>query len=164
MVKMEQLSSQLILALEKMMENQTLCKYLWYDDKNPLAQPDIVDTSVLLMTKIHPMPFDVTQSIETTDSCQVRVYFPSVQFNNRVVENPIMSFDVIVAKNLWLVNTGLERKVRPYEIASQILNTFDERRYGNLGTLKFNGARHLAINEKFDAWQLTARVTSYAKG
>lgn len=160
---MEQMSSQLILALEKMLGSQTLCKYLWYDDKNPLAQPDIADTSTLLMTKIYPLPFDVTQTIKTTDSCQVRVYFPSINFKDRVVEGAIMSFDVIVAKNLWLVNTG-EYKVRPYEIASEILNIFDEKRHGNLGTLRFNGGRHLAINEKFDAWQLTARVTSLAKG
>jgi hypothetical protein len=36
---------------EKLYSNQTLCKYLYYDETDPLAQANIPDTSILYTDK-----------------------------------------------------------------------------------------------------------------
>jgi hypothetical protein len=37
--------------LAKIYLNQNLCKYLYYDVKNPLAEPEITDTTIIKTNK-----------------------------------------------------------------------------------------------------------------
>lgn len=155
MVKLELLSKNLISILNEIKKNQNLCKYLYYNTTNPVAESDF-DTSCLLVgcdvPRLFPYPFVVTSSDE--EICKIHVYYPNGQFVNRVVENSIIYFDIICAKTLWLTNSG----VRPYEIMTEVLNSFDELNIGTIGTLLFKRFDHIAINEKFDCIRLRAEA------
>jgi hypothetical protein len=161
MVKLELLSSNLMLILNTILGSgdSKLVKYLNYDKLNPLAEPNLSNPKTLMFKNVFPWACNPFTTL--TDASQLHVYFDTITLKDRVVENCKVYFDIIVAKKLWLINTG-ESKIRPYEIASELVTMFDEQSIGTLGELKFISGRQLAVNEKFDAFQLTAKVTSYS--
>jgi len=56
--------------LDKIYANQNLCKYLFYDDPNPLSHTDIVDTTILKRDKQNQRIFVTPFIIEKTDKAK----------------------------------------------------------------------------------------------
>lgn len=159
MVKLALMSPNLILILNKILTNQTTVKYLNYNLKNPLSQPDLtLPANSLMLTKLFPYPFDPTATIE--DQVNLRVYYPMGVFqNNEVVQETQVYFDIIVAKSLWLTNDG-QASIRAYEIMRQIVNQFHGQTLSTVGILHFHEFIHLNVNSKFDAIRLIANMTT----
>lgn len=157
MVKLELLSRNLTLMLQQLLQNKEVVKYLAYNVKNPLSQPDVPLPATSLMFKnLHPYPFD---SFATTEDCsQIRVYLPSGTFGTKeIVADTTIFIDIIVAKSLWLVNDG-QALIRPYELMKLIVSMFSETSVGTLGQIKFNKFVHLAINERFNGIRIDAKM------
>lgn len=153
MIKLENLSSNLIYILNQTVTSQNLCKLLYYNDKDALTQTDIANTSTLKMTKIYPYPFN-TQA--TTESCsQLNIYYPEGEIKNRVIEYTDVYFDIVVAKELWLIN---DNKIRPYEILKEIFTLFYEEIITSVGKLIFGKFYHIPVNIKFDAIRIRAKI------
>lgn len=161
MVKLELLSKNLVLMLETLLTNDNIGKYLYYDLKNPLSQPSVSNVQSLLFSKIFPYPFD--PSVTTNACSQIRVYYTDGDINDVVVERISITFDVVVAKSLWLTNDG-SPTIRPYEIIKEIVNTFDNKSIDTVGKLEFDSFRHVMLNDTFDIVQLTAEMVSYSTG
>lgn len=156
------LSPNLVLLLDQIIQNNNLVKYLYYNVENPLAQPNLADNSVILFNKLWPQPFD--EQIATEDFSNLRVYFANIKFeNNAIVSDSIVTFDIIVAKSLWLINTGTP-VIRPYEIAKEVVATFRNNSVGTVGRLMFLNFQHMGVNQKFDAIRLTAKMTTFSAG
>jgi hypothetical protein len=97
MAKLELLSKNLINALETLLANQEFSKLVYYNVKNPLEQPNLADTSIILFDKLFPYPYDT--EIQDTDEVKIHVYYPSGNFTkNELVENSFVFFDIVVAK------------------------------------------------------------------
>lgn len=156
-LKINNISTNLTLILQEMVKNQNICKYLNYNQKNPLSQNNLtLPLNSLIMTKIFPYPFDVSTVDE--DMSNVRVYYPKGDFtNNQVIENTDVFFDIIVAKNLWLVNDGTSL-IRPYEIMKEIYNDFQNKSVSTVGRLKFKRFIHVPVNKSFDCVRLVAEM------
>jgi len=154
-LKLELLSPNLVLLIDEILTNQNICKYLYYDDKNPLGRSTIADTSGLLLTKIYPYPF----SSAIIDECtQLRIYYPDGEFDSTgVIEQSLVLFDIICHKNLWLINDGTNSLIRPYEIMKELANLFKPS-LGTVGKLKFKRFNHLFVNDKFDCIRLMAEM------
>lgn len=158
-LKINNISSNLVLIMQEIVNNQTLCKYLNYNQSNPLTQANLtLPANSLIMTKVFPYPFDV--KTEQIDISQLRIYYPKGDFgSNQVIENTDIWFDIVVAKSkeLWLVNDGTAL-IRPYEIMKNIINHFDGKSVSTVGRLKFNRFYHVSVNEKFDCVRLVAEM------
>jgi hypothetical protein len=154
-LKLELLSPNLVLLIDEILDNQNICKYLYYDDKNPLGQSTIADTSGLLLTKIFPYPFS---SVITEECTQLRLYYPDGEFDSiGKIEQSLVLFDIICHKNLWLINDGTNSLIRPYEIMKELINLFDQS-LSTVGKLKFKRFNHLFVNDKFDCIRLMAEM------
>lgn len=159
MVKLDLLSPNLALLLTTLLQNQNICKYLYYNTNNPLAEEDIADTSTLMFKNFLPTPFD--PEIVTDDTSTLRVFYLRGDFTKEYpvgVETKVF-FDIVVNKQNWLINDGTP-KVRPYEIMSEIVNLLDDQTIGTLGKLHFQNFAHLAINLNFDGIRLTANMNT----
>lgn len=163
MVNLKLLSPNLVSIIKEVLNNQNLCKLIYYNEKEPIAQENISDAkSVLFLKTILPYPFSDTL---TEDTSQLRIYYPGGQFNgNHTVEDTTLHFDIIIAKNLWLIKVDDEEKLRPYEILSEILNTFRDNRIVGVGKVQFDNFKHYVVNEKYDCLRLFARVITYSAG
>jgi hypothetical protein len=166
MVKLSLLSPNLIIIMNELIKNQKLCKYLYYKDRYPLAQPDIPDTSILLFKNLFPQPFDPSE-VQTDDSTSLRVFYLRGDFTREYpvgVETQVY-FDIICAKANWLINSGDpvnvgEPKVRPYEIMSEIVATLDNKSIDTVGKLHFVGFNHIGVNKTFDGIRLLAMMNT----
>lgn len=160
MVKLKLLSKNLVTVIKEMLNNQNLCRYLYYTDGTPLdgLKPD-VDGLTLLKQNVFPVPFDPRALGE--DRSEVRVYYARGNIKDIVVEDLKLNFDIIVAKNLWFVDDEL---IRPYEIMQEIVNTFFDKSIDTVGKLEFGEFRHLDVNEAFNAIQFQAKIIQFTKG
>ena len=112
---------------EYMLNNQNLCKLLYYysDDKtpnyNPFNEPDIEDTTKLLFTHIYPVPkFPDTT---TTQQCYITVTLTggnSMESNTRY-RHVNIQFDIVCHLKQWTMYGGF----RPYYIAAEIDKMFN---------------------------------------
>lgn len=155
--KLELLSPNLVLILKEVLNIQNICKLLYYNQTNPLSQPNLIlPANNLMFNLVFPYPFNPDVTIQ--DCSQLRIYYPSGQLkNNEIVGDINLIFDIIVAKNLWLINDG-DSKIRPYEIISELISYFSKNSINTVGRLHFERFNHLTVNEKFDALRLIANM------
>lgn len=159
MVNIELMSDNLTLLLSEVIEVPEIVKYLTYNQKNPLSQPNVVSPSSLILKKIHPYPFD---PIATTEDCtELRIYYPEGVFDSSgaVVETCVY-IDIVVAKTLWLINDG-KAAIRPYMIMKYLFEHFHKKSIGTLGRVEFTNFAHLHINETFDAIRIETNVVLF---
>lgn len=155
MQKLELLAPNLKIILNQLVNNQKICKLIYYNSTDALSQPDLVlPQNSLINTKIFPYPFNI--NYQGGECTQIRVYYPKADFeNNEVTVNEDIYFDTICHKNLWLISGS---SIRPYTIASEIFNIFSKNSIETLGILHFVTLRHVYINENYDAIRLVARM------
>jgi hypothetical protein len=161
MVKFELLSDNLVNILRNIVDNQNIAKYLTYLQDNPLSQPDVPNPRSLMSgdtKKVFPFPFNING--QTQQDIQIHVFYPRSKISNRIVQNTTIIFDVVCHKNLWLFNDG-NPSIRPYKLATEILNTFDEKSIGTIGKLVFSGFDHIIFNDDYHAISLTATMVGF---
>ncbi len=110
--------------VEKVIESQDLCKLIYYNQPNPLDQPDITDTSILIMDKIFPLP--KYSFSETDKGSRINIYFKNSQpyENNSGFRQIILCIDVICHDDVWIIdNSG----IRPYALSNKIDEIFNNQ-------------------------------------
>jgi hypothetical protein len=161
MVNIELLSDNLTILINEVIEIQNLCKYLKYNQKNPLSQPDLtLPATSLVLNKIHPYPFDPTT--EEEDSVELRIYYPEGQFAKGSASlETYVNFDIVCAKKYWLINDE-KSAIRPYMIMKCLTDHFHNKKsISTLGRVEFVNFAHLHINTIFDAIRLESSVTLF---
>lgn len=154
MAKINNLSKDVINVMTTLSENEGLSQLLGNDIPNPFSRP-VPSTTKILMDKITPYPFDIEATVE--DGSFIRVYYNQGEFNeNEVIQEMSLHIDIVVAKNLWLINDGRRSLIRPYEIMDRVVDLVGFRSVASPIKLKFTGWQHLAVNRKFDAIRLYA--------
>ena len=140
--------------LAKIYANQNLCKYLYYDVRNPLAQSTISDTSILKTNKQNQKIFVTPFTVDTTDRTKTTLTIMVDKFTidekNNYYED--MSIDFIIACNvrLWELddNSG-EVKLRVNGIWEELNNTFKRESTVGLGKNHFDYGKIQKFNDYF---------------
>lgn len=114
---------------EKILRNQNLCKLLYYYSDtnnfnfNPLNEPNIEDTSKLLMNYIYPLP--KSPNLETEQKGFLTVVLSGADDNyfnsNTGYRKLYLIFDIIVHLNQWII----EDSYRVYKIAEELDKMFN---------------------------------------
>lgn len=154
------LSKNLVTIINTLLTDPILCKLIAYNDTDPLAQPNVADpTKSLMFNRVMPYPFDT--KIQLDDTIQLRVYYLGGEFtDNHVVDDSRVTFDIVVAKSLWLMNSG-QSAIRPYEIMERIISNFYKKSIDTVGVIHFKSFRHISFTSQFDCIQLIADMTTY---
>jgi hypothetical protein len=111
------------------LKNQRLCKLLYYYPEedvfnyNPLTQPNIPDTSVLLLKHIFPMP--KSPDIETEQKCFLTVVLTGSNeiSTNQGFKKANLVFDIVCHLDAWMIKSSY----RPYKIAEEIDIMFNNK-------------------------------------
>lgn len=113
--------------------NQNLCKYLYYNKRNPLAEADLSDTSVIYTNKLNQKLF-FTPYVEDSDSqakstLNVTVYDFKLDQKSKYFKDVKIEFIIMVHHDIWMLNDGTDDiLLRPNAIWSEINNTFVNHR------------------------------------
>lgn len=155
-------SRNLVLLIDECLKNQNLSKLIVYNDNNPLNKPQ-VDISTIAPhgsnERYFAYPFDI--NFKDEKRTQIHIYYPNIKFkNNQNVADNNIYFDIVVHKKIWLYAQSNEKLVRPYQIASLIMDTFDKST-DTLGVVNFHHVAHVVVNEEFDAIRLVASTKNW---
>lgn len=158
-MRLESLSKNVVRVIQALGKNTGLAQLLLYDVYDPFDKtlPPITDADLQNLInpkhekcRIKPYPFDPDA---TVSNCSfIRIYYSEGEFNsNEVIAETTLHIDIIVAKDLWLIQGG---KIRPYEIMARVIDLVGKRGVGNTIKLKIDGFQHLAVSTQFDAIRL----------
>jgi len=168
-IKLSQLSPVLIRSIQEIVNEQSICKLLYYNDNDPLNQDDLSIPADFLVKqgsddqKIFAYPFNPEVSID--DASHLRIFYPEGDFKERVLEYNGLVFDIIVSKNLWLIrDIDNNLSIRPYEILSRIVNLFYDRDFGIGTKVNFIKYSHTFVNDHFDGVRLFANLVHFKSG
>ncbi|MDE1406972.1 hypothetical protein [Bacillus licheniformis] len=164
-MKLETMSKNVVNIMVTLARNEMLGRLLMHDIDNPydlsLPKPEMADLIKpdSSKAKIFPYPFDPEAT--KNDGSFIRVYYNQGEFNaNETIAECDLHIDIIVSKQLWLINNGEESIVRPYDIAGRVVDLVGRNSINSLVKLKFEGYQHLYINTHFDAIRLFANYMS----
>lgn len=116
---MIELDGVIMKIIELIKSDSELCKYIKYNEKNPLSMDDF-DHDELVLSNIFPMPKMPTA--ETNESTILDIFTFKVipSRDNQKFNSVIIAIDVICDLKLWLLDDG----VRPHKIANKIDKLF----------------------------------------
>lgn len=158
-MKTEYMSKSITDIMKKLSSNKALVQLLVNNVDNPysvnidLNKLDIMGTSS--DAKISPVPFNPNANQE--DSSFIRIYYNDGELDEtEVITESNIFIDIVVAKNLWLINDSRSSLIRPYEIMGRVIDLVGRRSVGTGVKVRFRAYNHLHVNEKFDAIRLYA--------
>lgn len=142
------LGSNILEVLDKVLQDQPLCKLLYYSSPEPLSEPDITDTTTLINSNITLVP---SMDFEDTEKnylvCSLENFAKSQNpqfFDYRLV------FYVLCAKNQWMLN---DRTLRPLYIMERLHLLFDDHKM-SMGGLQFAFSDGIIITPKLLGYQM----------
>lgn len=144
-----------MLLIDEILKNQKLLKLI---DQNTLSEGRITPSSLVSKNKkIFPSPF--TGVVPQKQETNLRVFFSGGQLDNRVVLDSRVVFQVVLHKDLWLVE-GLSGQslIRPYAIMDEIIKLFQDKSIGTLGVLHFKNYNYHALDKDYGVYNLEAEM------
>ena len=149
--------------LTKIYANQDLCKLLYYDDRNPLSQSDLADTSVLKTDKLNQRIYITPFSFETTDKTKSTLHIIVNNFeldeNTKYFNDLEIDFVICINVRLWEIFDGSdETKTRLSLIVDELLNTFNRQQSKGIGKNHFQFGKIQKFNDWFWGMYLSFRL------
>ena len=159
-MKFDLLSRNTMVLVDEILENQNLLKLVDSNKSNPIEQLDIKNKGSLMMNKIIPAP--LTGQVPQDQQTNLRVFFPQGKLQNRAVLNSMIVFQVVTHKDLWMIRVGKDKdkKLRPYEIMSEIVNTFEGKTIKTLGVIHFKRFFFQHLDKDYGVYNLEAEMTT----
>lgn len=121
--------------IRRLMANDTLCKLLYYTDKDPLSQPnltqeqkekEIFNDLIRIVPRLNPT--EDARSVVAIFTTQAKGLTTNVEFKDVIIE-----VEVFVPVTQWLIKGT---NLRPYAILGEIQESLDGKRINGLGKLK----------------------------
>lgn len=155
-------------VLNKILGNQNLCKYLYYDSDEPLSESDIADTSILsdknnTDRRIYTIPFnpDTHSSQRTTIHILIG---ESDSTNSTFYKNISIKFIILSYNELWeLYDAGGAVILRPNAIIDELHTLFNREKSIGLGNTNFSSIKPIYMNEYVSGYELTYKNIDFTQ-
>jgi len=151
----------------KLLSNQSICKYLYYDLDNPLAEADISDTSILITDKDNQKIFFTPFTLDSTDSQKttLTIMVDNFDLDNRTnyYKKMDITFLVMCHKKLWELNDGSnEIKLRVNGIWHELNGIFNNKsNIVGLGRAIFDYSKIVQFNDYFWGYRYCLSVKDF---
>ena len=137
---------------EKLLNNETLKKLLFYQDKDCLKKPVLTqeETFSLINNNIRIIP-KITVDKEALNYVIIGMDDFTQNYSNPEFRDCHISFDIICHIDQW--NLG-DYQLRPFLIAGEIDKEMNNCKLSGIGTLQFQGCSRLLLNNEFAGYTL----------
>jgi len=140
----------LVTITNRMLNNQNLCKLLYYSTKQPLSEVNISNTDILLDTHIRLYP--KLPALDTKGSI-INVIFDGFE-TNQSNENTVIAtirFDIICPVDEWIID---ESSLRPFLIMSELSSMFNGYNIGGIGKLRLVRSESLILSNEYSGYTM----------
>lgn len=146
------------LIVNRILENERLCKMLYYSSADALKRRELTEEEKLSMfgknIKIIP---------KLTVDNEVLQYL-CIGFSNFITNptNPefrdhTIEFDIVCHFDQWTLG---DFALRPYKIAAELDTMFDKKKFAGIGLLEFVGATPIMLTDEFGGFCLMYRTVN----
>ena len=132
--------------VNKIFENKRVQKYLYYNTKDPLAEPDLTEDQVqeLMVNNIKQVP-----KVYVDPGCLNYLLILFDNFSpsgNPEFRDNILEIDIICHYDQWQLR---DFQLRPYRIAAELDSMLDKKRLSGIGWLNFLHAEYIVMTDEF---------------
>jgi hypothetical protein len=120
----------------RIIQNQNLCKLLYYDTDLPLSEPDIEDCTLLYKNKTNQRLYftPYTDDVSSDGKSTLNITIGNFQLDKKSTyfKNFDIEFIIMVNHHLWHIMDGGvdEIRLRPNAIFNELIATFHESKSG----------------------------------
>lgn len=144
----------LFIIAQKILEDDDICKLLYYTDVNPLSHENMTEAQKLEL--LHKNILLVPKVPENDDikGSYILVLYDGFNQNlaNPQFKDADLLFIIVCPPENWLIN---ESSLRPFLLMSRIDELFGNKKISNIGTLQFIKADRFVLNSQLTGYGLT---------
>ena len=144
----------------RLQANQKLLKYLYYTDKDPLAQPDL--TSKQIQEEIFNKLVKIVPRVgpkETAKSLiSIRIVRGRQDETNNQIENLQIAIEVFVPMTQWIIK---DENLRPFCIMGEIQNSLNGKIIDGLGRVHGGDFDVNFFTEEISCYEMTYEFSLY---
>lgn len=139
------------LVAQKILENEKLCKLIYYNNNDPLHSPALNDEQKSeLFDKLIAITPHLPTIEEQRSALMIRFdNFIMNETNPHYMDNTLL-IDVICHKDLWKIKGKYFTTLRPYAIAHELYKMFHDRKMEGIGKCNFIAAELLILGNDTD--------------
>ena len=139
---------------EKILEDDDICKLLYYTDNDPLSQPNLTEDQRLEL--LHKNILLVPKVPENDDikGSYILVLYDGFNQNlaNPQFKDADLLFIIVCPPENWVIN---DVSLRPFMLMSKIDELFGNKKISNIGTLQFVKGDRFVLNSQLTGYGLT---------
>lgn len=146
--------------INRLISNKDLLKLLYYNDKDPLSQPDLTEKQIKeevleKLIKIIPRigPKETANSIVS-----IRVVSARRNLENNEFRDITIAVEIFVPLTQWIIK---DSNLRPFAIMGEIQKSLDNKKINGLGKMIGGEFNLNFLTEEISAYEQSYRIITY---
>lgn len=146
--------------INRLISNKDLLKLVYYNDKDPLSQPDLTEKQIKeevleKLIKIIPRigPKETANSIVS-----VRVVSARRNLENNEFRDITIAVEIFVPLTQWIIK---DSNLRPFAIMGEIQKSLDNKKINGLGRMIGGEFNLNFLTEEISAYEQSYRIITY---
>ena len=155
-----ELGANLQKIINRLISNKDLLKLLYYNDKDPLSQPDLTEKQIKeevleKLIKIIPRigPKETANSIVS-----IRVVSARRNLENNEFRDITLAVEIFVPLTQWIIK---DSNLRPFAIMGEIQKSLDNKKINGLGKMIGGEFNLNFLTEEISAYEQSYRIITY---
>lgn len=145
---------------KRLMANQTLVKYLYYTDKDPLDNPDLTEDEI--RHKVYQKLIKIVPKLDNEERANSVIALQVVSGNknpeNQEFKDLIIKVEVFVPLSQWTLKSD---NLRPFLILGEIQKSLEGKKIDGLGKIEGGDFQSNFNTEEISAFEMFFSITTY---
>ena len=146
--------------IKRLMANQTLVKYLYYTDKDPLNNPDLTEDEI--RHKVYQKLIKIVPKLDNEERANSVIALQVVSGNknpeNQEFKDLIIKVEVFVPLSQWTLKSD---NLRPFLILGEIQKSLEGKTINGLGKIEGGDFSSNFNTEEISAFEMFFSITTY---
>lgn len=146
--------------IKRLMANQTLVKYLYYTDKDPLDNPDLTEDEI--RHKVYQKLIKIVPKLDNEERANsviaLQVVSGSKNPENQEFKDLIIKVEVFVPLSQWTLKSD---NLRPFLILGEIQKSLEGKKIDGLGKIEGGDFSSNFNTEEISAFEMFFSITTY---
>ena len=144
----------IFLIAQKILEDDDICKLLYYTDKDPLSHENMSEEERMALLHRNLLVVPKVPENDDVKGSYILVLYDGFNINlsNSEFKDADLLFIVVCPPENWVIN---DNSLRPFMLMSRIDELFGNKKIANIGTLHFVKGDRFVLNSQLTGYGLT---------
>ena len=157
---LNELGENLQKIMKRLLANQTLMKYLYYTDKDPLENPDLSNDEIRhnIYEKLIKVVPKMDPSVDARSMIALKVVRGDKNSENQEFKDFVIGIEVFVPLTQWILKSD---NLRPFLIMGEIQKSLEGKTINGLGKIEGGDFQLNFVTEEICAHEMIFYITAY---